>query len=893
MADPTESPQLPERSLVERVFADFLRAEGADGDDDFDQVCRQHPEFEQELRRLHANWKQLAGVISDLRQEDRRRQKEGYASGGALLDLGAEPPSSMLRRLRGRQHADDKYSIREEIESGGMGTIFRVKDQDLRRSLAMKVARLGTGLDELRSERVLSRFLEEAQITGQLDHPGVVPVHELGVDEEGQPFFTMQLVRGATLREVFAEAHAGSGGWTLPRALEVLLRVCDAMAYAHSKGVLHRDLKPANIMVGRFGETYVMDWGLACVLGEKDEKDIRLRDPEKTDLSQVLTERRALKQSDTDSPLLTMDGDIFGTPAYMSPEQAEGRIEQMGPASDVFSLGAMLYHLLSGQMPYVKEGQKASGPMVLRWVLDGPPKALELVQPGLPPELVAICEKAMARDQRERYQDTRELSEELRAFLEGRVVHAYRTGAWVELRKWVKRNRGIAALAAALLVVTLAGGAWLYAAEARAKRSALNETRAVVEAQAAKDHLVFEALDQRARDLWPNSEGTHAEAEAWLRDARALARSYGSGAGADVPLALRDWAASFEGAAAGGLIAEVDSRLEAAREWTRASLEADAWALATREIAQSSEYAGLDLAPQWGLVPLGADPRSGLHEFAHLPSGAPPERDGDRELHFGPDSGVVLVLIPAGTATLGSQKEDSRKPYYDPNTQPLFAGPVSAELDAYFLSKFELTQEQWLRMTGSNPSFYRINELAGGQVDLGSCHPVETVSWIRASDILGRVRLALPTEAQWEYAARARTDDMFIFGADADALHAFANVADESAARLTSGWEIVAGFDDGFPLHAPVHSLMPNPFGLHHVLGNVYEYCADPFLDYSNSTRAGDGLRVGESKGSYAMRGGSFRRALAQTRVALRVAIGPSTETTDIGIRPARRLDPD
>jgi serine/threonine protein kinase len=146
----------------------------------------------------------------------------------------------------------------------------RRKDEDLRRHLAMKVM-----LDEQEGAASrLSRFLEEAQVTGQLDHPGIVPVHELGIDARGRVFFTMKLVKGKTLEHVFEAVRHGDDGWSVTRALSVVLRVCEAMAFAHEKGVIHRDLKPANIMVGRFGETYVMDWGLARVLGKKDTKDI-------------------------------------------------------------------------------------------------------------------------------------------------------------------------------------------------------------------------------------------------------------------------------------------------------------------------------------------------------------------------------------------------------------------------------------------------------------------------------------------------------------------------------------------------------------------------------------------------------------------------------------------
>ncbi|MHC5209558.1 MAG: serine/threonine-protein kinase, partial [Planctomycetota bacterium] len=191
-------------------------------------------------------------------------------------------PSELVEQLAAHAPKASRYTLEGEIARGGMGAIVKVWDEDLRRHLAMKVV-LGeadakpTGRTPVVDERTLGRFLEEAQVTGQLDHPGVVPVHELGVDATGRVYFTMRLVKGRDLKEIFGLVWRGAEGWSQTRALNVLLKACEALAYAHSKGVVHRDLKPSNIMVGRFGEVYVMDWGLARVLGHEDRKDIRLR----------------------------------------------------------------------------------------------------------------------------------------------------------------------------------------------------------------------------------------------------------------------------------------------------------------------------------------------------------------------------------------------------------------------------------------------------------------------------------------------------------------------------------------------------------------------------------------------------------------------------------------
>ena len=338
--------------------------------------------------------------------------------------------SQLLQRLSAHAPTHPRYRIEGELARGGMGAILKIWDEDLRRPLAMKVALTKSASTEASGEtdpKVLARFLEEAQITGQLDHPGVVPVHELSVDSDGRVFFTMRLVKGQDLRAIFELVREGRDGWTQARALGVLHKVCEAMAYAHSKGVIHRDLKPANVMVGKFGEVYVMDWGLARVAGRDDCHDLRVKPQLVSTQSVVETERRAQLATMPDSPVVTMDGDVVGTPAYMPPEQAKGQLDQLQAHSDVYALGAMLYQLLAGEMPYVPRDARVSPYTVLMRVIEGPPRSLRELAPAAPQELVSICEKAMSRDVGRRYRDMTELAEDLRAHLEGGVVRAYQS----------------------------------------------------------------------------------------------------------------------------------------------------------------------------------------------------------------------------------------------------------------------------------------------------------------------------------------------------------------------------------------------------------------------------------------------------------------------------------
>jgi serine/threonine protein kinase/tetratricopeptide (TPR) repeat protein len=436
-----------------------------------------------------------------------------------LRDDGSESAdgssSARIESLRSSGSSKQRYTLKGEIGRGGMGAILKVFDTDLRRHLAMKVVLGQSGQTsgdtaELESQ-MLVRFLEEAQVTGQLDHPGVVPVHELGVDAEGRVYFTMRLVKGQDLSKVFAKVHKGDVDWSRTRVLGVLLKVCEAMSYAHEKGVVHRDLKPANVMVGRHGAVYVMDWGLARVEGREDSHDLRLQE-QPASLSFIETDKRDSKNKQADSPLMTMDGAVMGTPFYMPPEQAAGRLADIGPHSDVYALGAMLYHLLSGRMPYHTPGDNASPFTVLAQVLGGPPKPISELTPDVPPELVSICEKAMQPELSDRYANMGELAEDLRAYLENRVVQAHKSGAVIELKKWVQRNKALAAMIFAFVALSVGGSttaAVVFGAKNETIRSARDEA---VNAQGLAE--IAATNEKSQRELAQKNESRAREAEA-------------------------------------------------------------------------------------------------------------------------------------------------------------------------------------------------------------------------------------------------------------------------------------------------------------------------------------------------------------------------------------------
>jgi formylglycine-generating enzyme required for sulfatase activity len=332
-------------------------------------------------------------------------------------------------------------------------------------------------------------------------------VHEVGLDDEGRAFFTMKLVKGRTLADVFDRQARGDSEWNHARVLSILQRVCEAMAFAHERRVIHRDLKPANVMVGDFGEVYVMDWGLARKLDKPDDDSIE----------------RELGSGARDSrgPDETKQGDVLGTPAYMPPEQAEGRLDSLGPQSDVYSIGAMLYQLLAGHPPYCITGESSAADVVVRRLKSGPPRALSSRDDG-PPELIAICNRAMARDPARRYGDMRELARELEAFLAGRVVNAYQTGPWAETKKWVVRNKPLAAALVSAMLLLVAGLTASVVLESRAKDNALLATRKANDVLSLSAIQELKDLEIDADRLWPAHPENLAKYEAWLAKARLL-----------------------------------------------------------------------------------------------------------------------------------------------------------------------------------------------------------------------------------------------------------------------------------------------------------------------------------------------------------------------------------
>jgi serine/threonine-protein kinase len=345
-----------------------------------------------------------------------------------FLEPGETLPDTPAQRAVQSTEDTPRYGMLEPIGEGAMGVVLRVYDTLLDRTLAMKILQHWA----TRHETSCARFQDEARITARLQHPGIVGAQDFGTLSDGRMWFTMPEVHGRTLTDVLRDVHAASSaeswgesrGWSLRRLVDAWVRVCDTVAYAHQRAVVHRDLKPDNLMVGTFGEVFVMDWGIA-----------RLREASRPEEGEVRPTPG------------TQAGAVLGTPAYMPPEQARGDQDAVGPASDVYALAAVLYALLSARAPYAELG---SARAVLRRLLErGPTPLAELPTPPLPAELVALVESGMAREPAGRPSAT-DLANAGRAWLDGVARRERALEAVVRADALVPRIEALRAEAASL-----------------------------------------------------------------------------------------------------------------------------------------------------------------------------------------------------------------------------------------------------------------------------------------------------------------------------------------------------------------------------------------------------------------------------------------------------------
>jgi eukaryotic-like serine/threonine-protein kinase len=364
-----------------------------------------------------------------------------------LRSFGPTPPPRGVALIATREfepEGRDRYTLSHVHAEGGIGRVWLARDNSLRRDVALKELRP----DRSTNEAFWPRFLREARVTGQLEHPGIVPIYEVGQrPDDKAPFYTMRFIRGQTLAEAADQYHSRlNKGEAEPLELRKLLSafvgVCNAIAYAHSRGVLHRDLKPQNVVLGAFGEVIVLDWGLAKLTSD-DEVG-----PELVDLGS------------NDGVDETTMGQKLGTPAYMSPEQASGRLNLVSAKTDVYGLGAILYHILTNEPPFPAPSTKEAMDRVIN---DPVPRARDKA-PTTAPALEAVCVKALAKKPDDRYESATALADEVQRWLADEPVKAHREPLRTRALRWARRHKTFVTAAAVFLVcatVALAGVAAL------------------------------------------------------------------------------------------------------------------------------------------------------------------------------------------------------------------------------------------------------------------------------------------------------------------------------------------------------------------------------------------------------------------------------------------------
>jgi eukaryotic-like serine/threonine-protein kinase len=329
---------------------------------------------------------------------------------------------SALERLREGAEAPDlagtRYRLLDRIARGGMGVVYAAEDENLQRRVALKVLDVPGSGDDL-----ANRLIREARVLAALEHPGIVPVHDVGTLTDGRVFYTMKFVEGRRLDKYIGSVTS------IPDRLRLFLRICDAVAFAHARGVLHRDLKPANVMVGPFGEVLVMDWGLAKLLRPADVNAAHVTDAEATVLKKPA--RPPVAGDATEISVVTGHGTVMGTPGYMSPEQARGDVEHLDERSDIFSLGALLRFLLAGN----PEGTTAPGAS------------------SLDKSLAAICAKSTAASPAERYPSVQEVALDISRYLDGLAVGAHRETIFEKAGRFYRCYRFFILLIAAYLAM--------------------------------------------------------------------------------------------------------------------------------------------------------------------------------------------------------------------------------------------------------------------------------------------------------------------------------------------------------------------------------------------------------------------------------------------------------
>ena len=878
------------------------------------QPSQQREEF---VRRVAAHDAPLRDAalaqLALITAADDGSSKSGFFGGGESTTADTAMPVS--HGLAVGQRIGD-FTLVRFLGKGGMGQVWEARQESLRRSVALKLLLPGSV-----DPSSLEKFVREARAGGKASHKNLVATFGYG-DSDGLAWIAQELVHGsATLADAvdrFRERDRLPDDY-YTQVARLMEKVARGMQAAHAAGVIHRDLKPANILVGADDEPRVADFGLAKVTDE--------------------------------SLILSKTGDGAGTWFYMSPEQVSGKRTGLDARTDIFSLGVVLYEMLTLQRPFVGDSSQQIAEQIDRW---DPPVA-DKVRSHCPRDLAVIAEKAMQKAKAHRYPTMAAMAEDLRRFLADEPILAKPTSAWHRARKWMRRNPTIAATVA---LVTIGGAVsgWQALRNASLLRD-FDSLATVVQLEEAKtmEHGLYPAWPEmlEAMERWRDQVAMplldkqpvihklssqlseHATAE--TTDGKASAAAFLGRTMAKLATELDE----FAGLQAKQIAPRIqwarwlrDARLTAAHPNARVT-----WPEARTRIRDNPRYAGLNLvladADMHDLVPIGENPKTGLFEFYHLRSAwdgtsdprtleIPQHRaDGSIDVQVG--SGIVFVLVPGGETTIGSQASDPDGPRHDPEAQ-MDEAPCKVRLAPYLIARHEITRAQWERLGGKRCFLAEDGDVYENRdMPIDGRFPAESMRWLEAKELLAQHGLTLPSEAQWEHACRGGTDSVWWTGNEAASLADSANVYDRvGEANKVPSNSPLADIDDGFIAISPVGSFRANAFGMHDMVGNVWEHCADMYFDSYADVREGDGLnvtaerprvregdglnvtaerpRVREGDGlnvtaerqtiHRSARGGSCQEGPIYARSASRFSFPQDVRDNDLGFRAARKLKP-
>ncbi|WP_145366247.1 serine/threonine-protein kinase, partial [Stratiformator vulcanicus] len=441
------------------------------------QVARHNGDVEASLAEVSSVPTSAVELLAEVEDSEVQNMLASFKVPKANPDLSAGGAATLIVASAGGAATDIvasaggmRYQILRPHAKGGLGQVLVARDTELQREVALKEI-----LDHAASnEEARSRFLLEAEVTGKLEHPGIVPVYGLGTYADGRPYYAMKFIRGQSLKEATEEYHSQKGQTSAERntAFRSLIGrfvdLCNTIAYAHSRGVLHRDLKPGNVMLGKYGETLVVDWGIAKVEGRKD-----------TAGASTLEDERKINVTSGSNATPTQTGRAVGTPAFMSPEQAAGRHDLLGPASDIYGLGATLYYVLTGKPPV--QGDNIAE--VLRNVEQGRIEPPSAIKSGIAPDLSAISMKALTNEPKDRYSSAEDIAADLERWLADEPVSVRRPSVLERAGRLLKRHRASVLVGTSALLLLSVGALTAIVA---ITNYASSEAAARSEAQAAE-----------------------------------------------------------------------------------------------------------------------------------------------------------------------------------------------------------------------------------------------------------------------------------------------------------------------------------------------------------------------------------------------------------------------